>query len=316
MDKTRSERHHQRRQVPLWLGLAAAAIIMIGGGGVYAVINSQANTVKDQPQEAKQAESSKKDDKKTEVSTSETMAEVAEAATESKLVPGKNHNVRAEAYAHPTKDVQDVMAGRKIHEGSKVAFLTFDDGANNEITPQILDILKEQQVPATFFIVGNQIGEATAPMLKREIAEGHGLALHSFNHNYDVNPVVVREEAIATQKVIKEAVGEEFETKVWRYPGGHMSWPNIAPADGVLAELGLHWIDWNATNGDAEVGPRTVTTKEAMAAYHENTLTAYPDTGMQVVLMHDSIGKNVTVEALPMIIEFYRSRGYQFGILS
>lgn len=66
-----------------------------------------------------------------------------------------------------------------------LAFLTFDGGPNNVITPQVLDILKKNNIKATFFVVGKNINDSTAKPLKRAYNEGHQIAIHSYTHDYN-----------------------------------------------------------------------------------------------------------------------------------
>ncbi len=98
----------------------------------------------------------------------------------------KNHNMAADAYSYKTADVKAAIDTSTPIADKKLAFLTFDDGPNTTITTQILDLLKSAQVPATFFIPGAYVNDETAEVLKREYAEGHAIAAHSFSHDYGV----------------------------------------------------------------------------------------------------------------------------------
>ena len=73
---------------------------------------------------------------------------------------------------------------KKAVEGEKICYLTFDDGPS-ENTVKILDILKQYDAKATFFVIGNCIGEETREILERIIAEGHAVGLHANNHVYE-----------------------------------------------------------------------------------------------------------------------------------
>ena len=206
-----------------------------------------------------------------------------------------------------------------------MVFLTFDDGVTPGITDKVLDILKEKQVPATFFIVGKTLNDQAKPYLERELKEGHGIAIHSFSHDYNKlypnrvpNASVIKDEAEKTLSRLKELLGDKFNTGVWRYPGGHMSWKGLENAgngDEVLKSLGLVWIDWNSLSGDAEPQKVRPTNKEEMLKYVKTSLSYWKQQNVAVVLMHDSQGKNLTVETLPSIIDYFKSNGYEFGIL-
>lgn len=239
------------------------------------------------------------------------------------LMPHKNHNYGAEAYSYDTKLMRQYIFGKAPYDGKRLVFLTFDDGPNTTMTPRILDCLKENNVPATFFLVGKNISPETAPILKRQLAEGHGLAMHSFSHDYDAlypnrvgNGEKILGEAQATEAALQKYLGSDFFTPVWRYPGGHMSWKNLEAADQLLAEKGYQWMDWNAAPGDAMPTGERPTTVDGMVAYNEKSLTEFPDHHVHVVLMHDAFDKELTLASLPKIIQFFKERDYTFGILS
>ena len=163
------------------------------------------------------------------------------------------------------------------------------------------------------------------PYLERELKEGHGIAIHSFSHDYNKlypkrvpNPATIKEEAEKTMLRLKELLGDKFNTRVWRYPGGHMSWKGLENAgngDETLKSLGLEWIDWNSLSGDAEPLKVRPTNKEEMLKYVKTSLSYWKQQNVAVVLMHDSQGKNLTLETLPSIIDYFKSNGYEFGIL-
>lgn len=237
--------------------------------------------------------------------------------------PGQNHLAAASQYAFDVQQVRAQMYGQGSAIGQKTVFLTFDDGINPTITPQILAILQRYQVHATFFLVGKAINQSTRALLLQEYQSGHGIAIHSFDHNYSrlypkrrANATQILAEAEQTQAALRQYLGQQFRTRVWRYPGGHMSWQNLAPADQALRQYGYHWMDWNAASGDALGAKEAPKTVAQMVQYHAHSLSYFPDHGVRVVLMHDAAGKQLTVAALPQIIEFYQQRGYRFGILS
>lgn len=161
--------------------------------------------------------------------------------------------------------------------------------------------------------------------MERQLKEGHGIAIHSFSHDYNKlypkrvpNPATIKEEAEKTMLRLKELLGDKFNTRVWRYPGGHMSWKGLENAgngDETLKSLGLEWIDWNSLSGDAEPLKVRPTNKEEMLKYVKTSLSYWKQQNVAVVLMHDSQGKNLTLETLPSIIDYFKSNGYEFGIL-
>lgn len=201
-------------------------------------------------------------------------------------------------------------------------FLTFDDGPNTSVTPQILKILSENDVHGTFFVVGKSVTENHYNILKQIISEGNSIAVHSFSHDYHTlypgkiaNPAKILEEARLTEKRLEKCFGEDFKSNVFRYPGGHMSWNNIHDADEVLSKDGYIWIDWNCLNGDAErKSVRPVNTEEQIK-YIDKTLHKNLHSDVAVVLMHDASNKQLTVNSLNSIIKYFKDNDYKFCIL-
>lgn len=235
------------------------------------------------------------------------------------LMPGTNHNLAAAKYAHPAADVEAWSKDATTAPG-KLVFLTFDDGPNHAITPRILDDLKAAGVHATFFLVGQNISDAP-DMLERQIAEGHAIALHSWSHNYKrlypgrkANAERVAEEFDKTIAAVREVLGADFNTTAWRYPGGHMSWKNMAAADAALAKRGAAWVDWNAMTGDAEPKSRRPGTVAEMISMATSPIAN--EVPVVVMLAHDTNDKELTAKSMPAIIEAYREAGYEFGVIS
>lgn len=239
------------------------------------------------------------------------------------LVKGSNHITTAEEYAFDTKEIREYILGQREYKGEdKWAFLTFDDGPNTTITVDILNILDEKDAHATFFVVGNSVTEKHSEVLRRQINEGHALALHSYSHNYKYmypgrsgNAANIASEVEKSQSALQSILGKDFYSGVWRYPGGHMSWNNLQAADEKLANLGVEWIDWNSLSGDAEPKSRRPTTASGLVEFTNKTIEKNDNKDIVVVLMHDAINKDLTVEALPDIIDSLRAQGYSFGIL-
>ena len=238
------------------------------------------------------------------------------------LAEGANHNNDAVEYAYKAADVE-TWSQEEAEDSTapgKLVFLTFDDGPNHVVTPQILDSLAEAGVPATFFLIGSNIGDAPE-MLERQIAEGHAIGMHSWSHDYgalypgrSANPDKIVEEHNRTLEAIQEVVGEEFRTTAWRYPGGHMSWSDIEAADKALEDLGTAWVDWNGMTGDAEPSASRPSTVGEMVGMASSPIAR--ETPVVVILAHDTPDKDLTAQALPEIIERYQDAGYEFGVIS
>lgn len=236
------------------------------------------------------------------------------------LKPGTNHSISASEYAYDTKDVKDWIKGRVPYAGEKIAFLTFDDGPV-ENTYKVMDILKRRGVPGTFFIPGKTLEDhKNKEVLHRYIEEGHGIAVHSYSHDYallypgktaDAETIV--EEYERTLGLMRETLGTDFDTKVFRFPGGAGSWKNIPAAQEALGRLGAYDIDWNSISGDSEPSSRRPDGPSAMADYVMETLSDQAVQDVAVVLMHDF--KGITIEYLDQVIDQFIEAGYTFGIL-
>lgn len=233
---------------------------------------------------------------------------------------GTNHSVRASLYAYDTQEVKDWIKGRKPYEGKKIAFLTFDDGPV-EGTFKVLDILKRRGVPGTFFIPGRTLEvQKDKEVLMRYIEEGHAIGVHSYSHDYSylypekvADPQRIASEYQATIDLMRMTLGEDFDSKVFRFPGGAGSWKNIPAAQEALLALGAADIDWNSISGDSEPQRRRPDGPTAMAEHVMNTLGDQAVTEVAVVLMHDS--KEVTSMYLDQVIDQFIEAGYSFGIL-
>lgn len=238
------------------------------------------------------------------------------------LGQGKNHNRQASVYAYPTVEVRAAMRNESsLAGGRRMAFLTFDDGISTQSTPLLLDILKAEGVPATFFVLGKYCTEETKPLLERILKEGHALAYHSFTHSYKKmypgrcgNTEAILEEYLQSRDRITELLGSEVDIRIWRYPGGHMSWRGLDEADQALQAYGVIWIDWNAMTGDAE-GRRAPTTVEGQIQHVFNDWKIYGQPNVITILMHDDPNKELTRQSLPQLIAALRNEGFSFGIL-
>jgi peptidoglycan/xylan/chitin deacetylase (PgdA/CDA1 family) len=235
------------------------------------------------------------------------------------LIPGSNHIGAAADYSYSAKTVQRWISGKKKPPKKKLVFLTFDDGPNHKTTPIILDALAKGDARATFFVVGSVIDDAPE-MLQKEIDGGNSIALHSWSHDYSklypgrvADPKRIEKEYLDTLAKVQEVLGKDFDTEGWRYPGGHMSWRNMAAADERLAAHGVSWLDWNADTADSAPTSRRPTTVEAMV--RNATMPIRAEQRVAVVLGHDTPDKTLTAKSVPAIIKAYEKAGYTFGII-
>lgn len=234
---------------------------------------------------------------------------------------GNNHNSAANVYAYNTTDVKEAMYhGKRIFD-HRLAFLTFDDGVDSNSTPLLLDTLKELGVPATFFMVGKSFTPNHKALLERTMAEGHALALHSFDHIYEKlypgrhgNAKEIFGQYKKCMDALHELLGDSVNPKVWRYPGGHMSWKDLDEGDKLLAKEGVQWIDWNCLNGDAE-GRKSPTSTKAQVSRIIESWGEYGKPQVITILMHDTGAKTLTRNSVPAIVKALRAEGFSFGVL-
>ena len=197
------------------------------------------------------------------------------------------------------------------HSDTKRAFLTFDDGPSS-ITNTILDILKQEDVKATFFVLGNRV-EKNPEAVKRIYDEGHYIANHGYSHIYEniyASPEAVLDEYNRCNDAVKNAIGvQEYNSHLFRFPGGLAGgkYADIKnQANELLKQNDIMHIDWNALNGDAETNELSI--EFEMCRLQETT----QNKNSIVVLMHDTPLKKVTAEALPQIITYLKDQGYEF----
>ena len=194
---------------------------------------------------------------------------------------------------------------------TKRVFLTFDDGPSNN-TNQILDILNERGIKATFFVLGSNV-EKNPEMVKRMYDEGHFIANHGFSHVYETiyqSPQAVLDEYNKCNQVVRDAIGEqEYNSHLFRFPGGLAGgkYADIKnQANDLLLQNNIVHVDWNALNGDSE------TTSPTIEYEMQRIQETVGDKQSVVILMHDAQAKKVTVEALPGIIDYLKEQGYEF----
>lgn len=197
-----------------------------------------------------------------------------------------------------TVDEQRADEAVMLNKDRKI-YLTFDDGPSC-YTDDILDILNQYGVKATFFVVGKTDEESLAAY-QRIVDEGHTLGMHSYSHKYQEIYQSVESYAEDLNKL------QEFlydTTGVWsrytRFPGGssnQVSSVDMSELIVYLKEQGIQYFDWNISSGDAAAGTVSVQT------IVDNVMRDVEKHDTVIVLMHDAAGKETTVEALPIILE-------------
>ena len=185
----------------------------------------------------------------------------------------------------------------------KVLYLTFDAGYENGCTEKILDVLKEQQVPAAFFLVGNYV-EKNADLVRRMVQEGHIVGNHTMHH-YDMSKLSTREafakELQDLEKLYRETTGQEL-SRFYRPPQGIYSEENLKMAK----ELGYKTVFWSLAYVDWN--------NEAQPSREEAFRKLLPRTHPgAVVLLHSTSATNAAV--LQELIERWKAEGYTFATL-
>ena len=188
-------------------------------------------------------------------------------------------------------------------------YLTFDDGPSNN-TSKILDILKQEDIKATFFLVN--FNSSYNPVVKRIYDEGHSIGIHSYTHNYKLIYSSVSAYFDDLNKMndkIKTITGSD--TKLLRFPGGSSN--TISSFNkGIMTTLvkevtnaGYHYFDWNVDSSDAW------SARNSNDVY--NNVINNLKKGTNIVLMHDLSSNEKTVNVLEKIIKNAKEKGYIFA---
>lgn len=188
----------------------------------------------------------------------------------------------------------------------KKVYLTFDDGPSRS-TDKILDILKKNNVKATFFVVGKNTEKAKR-RYQRIVLEGHTLGMHSFSHNYDKiysSVDAFSEDLESLEKYLYDVT--DVRPFAYRFPGGSSNTcaGDIKPYINYINEKGWIYFDWNAESGDAldfNVGSDTLNANVLKSIRSQNT---------SIVLMHDLHEATNTVNGLDSLIKTLKKEGYQ-----
>ncbi|MBE8986332.1 polysaccharide deacetylase family protein [Nostoc sp. LEGE 12450] len=205
--------------------------------------------------------------------------------------------IKGLSYGVPPSFQGAIVGAAKLTPQQKVIALTFDDGPWPESTAQVLDILKQNQIKGTFFVIGQNVKNYPG-LLKREIAEGHVIGNHTWHHWYQfLNPQAAAYEIDHTADQIYQVTG--IKTNLFRPPGGIM---HNGVAD-YAKNSKYAIILWSSDSVDYS--------RPAVPKLINNVFRRAKPGG--IVLMHDGGGnRSKTVQALPEIIANFRKQGYSF----
>ena len=198
----------------------------------------------------------------------------------------------------------------QIGAAEKKIAVTFDDGPDGRWTPEILDILREKKVPATFFVIGVDASKWPS-ILKREYAEGHEIGNHTYTHpNFDeISRTELRWQLNLTERLIESTIG--VKPILFRPPYGIDHQPEYAEEVAPLPlaqDMGYVIVGQKIDPHDwRQVGGKQIPAQEIV-----NGVLRQAGNG-NIVLFHDGGGdRSQTVVALPQIIDALRTQGYQF----
>ena len=209
------------------------------------------------------------------------------------------------------RNLPTALTNIEPHVGKKVIYLTFDDGPDSENTPLVLSILKENDVKATFFVVGTEVSKHPE-IVKQIFTAGHAIGNHTFNHVYrDLYQSATNyiEQLQHNDEIIKSIIN--VRPRISRAPGGtagHFTseyWK-------TLKIQGYIEVGWNISSGDASSAKADTILQNIMNQTNKNTYLW----SHAILLMHDGKGHSETVKALPAIIKFYKEQGFEFRVIN
>lgn len=193
----------------------------------------------------------------------------------------------------------------------KKVYLTFDDGPSPN-TEAVLDILDENDIKATFFVIYKK-DEFSNAMYKEIVNRGHTIAIHSTSHDYKKIYSSVQaflDDFNIIFHHIYDTTG--VEPRLFRFPGGSINGYNSGIYMEIIAEMtrrGFTYHDWNVSAQDASE-------KATVESIYTEVINGAEARTKSIVLMHDSAGMVHTIESLPKIISELKDKGYSFDRLN
>ncbi len=210
------------------------------------------------------------------------------------------------------KELSRYRASQNTNSGKSV-YLTFDDGPSL-LTPKVLDVLKEENVKATFFVVGTWV-QKYPNIVRRSQNEGHSVLAHTHTHQWSIYTSfdTYYNDLNKIENILKNTLGTEPD-KIIRFPGGSTNqssyqYGGVKFMNNLTKDIinkGYYYIDWNVSSGDTGSGHNN---KEIIIA---NTKKWSAGKSLAVSLFHDVGSNHALVDALPEIIDYYRDNGFEF----
>jgi peptidoglycan/xylan/chitin deacetylase (PgdA/CDA1 family) len=206
--------------------------------------------------------------------------------------------ISLDAMQAPERDNAQVV--RKVPTTHKIVALTIDDGPHYKTTPLILDILKEKDVKATFFVLGKN-AEKNLKLIAREVAEGHEIASHGYSHKKfnKMSEKDIQEEIEKTEKIL---LGVPVKPEFFRPPYGSYNKKMVS----AVREKGYMTILWSVDSNDW----RHLSVDKMVKNVVESVSPG------KIILVHDGQYPLPTIAALPVIIDRLRVDGYEFVTIS
>jgi peptidoglycan/xylan/chitin deacetylase (PgdA/CDA1 family) len=189
-------------------------------------------------------------------------------------------------------------------------YLTFDDGPNPTATPALLDLLHRERVRATFFVIDKHVTDATAPIVRRIVAEGHAVALHSHTRRLMIMSSSSLAAALSRASARLESMTGRPPCAAFRPHAGWRSWPMLKG----VGRRGLRLVGWGWRLWDFDWyrSPRPERVAARLARLASNG---------SIMVLHDGHHENpvadrrYTIETVALLIPQLRARGLEFGTI-
>lgn len=287
------------KRITKLLAVLLCAVLLTGCGGnvKQPPVNMEQSSVAEDTQDAAtQSEETAPDDavESTSDEVEESTAESTEESTEESPAEVEQPEIKEEESKEPqsVKEEEEVMP-------DKYVALTFDDGPNTNTMVEVLDILAQEDVKATFYVIGSLINEPTGEVIKRAYEEGHEIGNHSKSHQdmTSMDADTLREEIDFVQVKVEELIGKKPTTFRPPYIAINQLMHDTIELPFIVGVDSRDW-DPNATGQDR----------------YNNVVRGAKDGA--IFLMHCMTGNSETVKVLPAIIKELRNQGYGFVTVS
>lgn len=240
----------------------------------------------------------------------EFMEKVIKKNDDAKLKVFKENQKKKYMDLYPDMYVEGVKPIILLEE-KKMAYLTFDDGPSYNTT-QILKVLKQYDVKATFFILGSTITEEGKECLKTMAEEGHAIGIHTYSHkseNIYSSVEAFLEDFNLAYQLIYDTTG--VKPNIFRFPWGSVNSYNKKIRNELIEEMerrGFTYYDWNVDSKDSVGNPDEY-------KITRNIVKDLDKYNNPIILLHDASVNKRTVKTLPLIIEKLKEQGFDFDTL-